>query len=160
MSYHFRYGDDLLLSNVEVKKYLHLSEDVESPISRNLEVSLCDQDARRDPCDEDEWVVELAESSQDDYWRVGEIVRIRNKLTAAYLCSHRRKIQDNDDYEVYGQKLRPAHSSPQGSKGKEESPPQKTQKHEESLWIVSEITPFIVGLELSSTLRRSASRRR
>lgn len=93
MSYHFRYGDQLLLSNVEAKKYLHLSEDVESPVSKNMEASLCDLDEKRGPCDEDEWVVELAESSQDDYWRVGEIVRLRHKETQAFLCAHKRKIQ-------------------------------------------------------------------
>ena len=129
MSYHFRYGDQLLLSNVEAKKYLHLSEDVESPVSRNMEASLCDYDEKRGPCEEDEWVVELAESSQDDYWRVGEIVRLRHKETQAFLCAHKRKIQENDDYEVYGQKLRLNSSSPQTKPKEEASSAPKSSKH-------------------------------
>lgn len=103
---------------------------MESPISKNMEVSLCDYDEKRGPCDEDEWIVELAESSQDDYWRVGEIVRLRHKETQAFLCAHKRKIQENDDYEVYGQKLRLNSNSASQSKPKEESSPLKTNKHE------------------------------
>lgn len=69
-----------------------------------MEVSLCDADERY--CAEDVWIVERAESSQDDYWRVGEVIRVKSRDATAYLCSHRRKIQENDDYEVYAQKLR------------------------------------------------------
>lgn len=91
MSYHFRYDDQILLSNVDTKKCVHLSEDIESPVSKNMEVSLCDQADR--PCIEDLWIVQRADSSQDDYWRVGELVRFRNRDSGAFLCSHRRKMQ-------------------------------------------------------------------
>jgi dolichyl-phosphate-mannose--protein O-mannosyl transferase len=69
MSYHFRYGDELLLSHADTRKCLHLSEEVESPVSKNMEVSLCDESERC--CSEDVWLVERADNSQDDYWRVG-----------------------------------------------------------------------------------------
>lgn len=53
---------------------------------------------------EDEWIIEPVDTSQDEYWRVGELIRIKNKLNSSYLCSHKRKIKENDDYEVYGLK--------------------------------------------------------
>lgn len=141
MSYHFRYGDELLISNVDTKKCLHLSDDIDSPVSKNMEVSLCDESDR--PCSEDFWIVERADSSQDDYWRVGELVRFKNKNTAAYLCSHRRKVQENDDYEVFGQRMKTELITKEGGKV-DPSVIVSTPKHEDSLWLVSEITPFIV----------------
>jgi hypothetical protein len=42
MAYHFKYNDELLLTNSIHNKNLHLSQDVESPVSKNMEVSLCE----------------------------------------------------------------------------------------------------------------------
>jgi hypothetical protein len=151
MSYHFRYGDELLISNVETKKCLHLSDGIDSPVSKNMEASLCDQADR--PCSEDLWIVERADSSQDDYWRVGELVRLRNKESTAFLCSHRRKVQENDDYEVFGQRLKLGVNGKEGGK-MDPNLNASTQKHEDSLWLVSEITPFIVIGEGVSTRPR------
>lgn len=42
VSYHFQYGDKILLSNVSFKKYLHATNDFDSEVSKNTEVSLCE----------------------------------------------------------------------------------------------------------------------
>lgn len=60
MSYHFKYGDEIVLKNVQTKKMLHLDEDFESPSSKNIEVSLCEQEDGKNPCYEDQWIVEIA----------------------------------------------------------------------------------------------------
>lgn len=60
-----------------------------------MEISLCEYGNEQSAEAGDEWVVEAADNVQDDYWRVGEIVRFKNKITEAYLCSHKRKMKEN-----------------------------------------------------------------
>ena len=53
LSYHFQYGDKILLSNVTAKKYLHVTEDFHSEVSKNYEVSLCENGEGHAGCVED-----------------------------------------------------------------------------------------------------------
>lgn len=57
ITYHFRYGDSILLSNTKMRKYLHASEEYESEITKNYEVSVCDNGAGSAHCAEDEWII-------------------------------------------------------------------------------------------------------
>jgi hypothetical protein len=45
------------LSNVTAKKYLHVTEDFHSEVSKNYEVSLCENGEGHAGCVEDEWEI-------------------------------------------------------------------------------------------------------
>ena len=45
---------------------------------------------------QEEWFVECVEESTDEFWRVGELIVIRNKDTSGYLCAHKKKLREND----------------------------------------------------------------
>ena len=52
---------------------------------------------------QEEWIIESTQDASDQYWRVGESFLIRNKDASAYLCAHKRRLKENDEYEVFGQ---------------------------------------------------------
>ena len=66
-----------------------------------MEVSLRENGGRYEP---QEWIIQLMEDSSDEFWKVGELIMIKNKVTSLYLCSHKKKIKENDQYEVFGQR--------------------------------------------------------
>jgi hypothetical protein len=71
LSYHFQYGDKILLRNISEGKFLQCS-DYPSEVSKNLEVSLCERGEKgmtNHPYDE--WEVTSASTTHDSYWRVG-----------------------------------------------------------------------------------------
>ena len=78
LSYHFQYGDTIWLSNVSAKKYLHVTDEFPSEISKNREVSLCENGEGLPGCVEDEWEVVKTTTTYDSYWRVGEQIKLKN----------------------------------------------------------------------------------
>lgn len=75
------------------KKYLHVTSDFDSEVSKNLEVSLCENGEGGPNCDEDAWVVKNVGSSYDGYWRVGEQIKIESAVFGKPLCSHSRRLR-------------------------------------------------------------------
>ena len=61
----------ILLNSTVAKKYLHVTSEFESEISKNYEVSLCDNGDGGPSCAEDEWIIKKVSNTQDNYWRVG-----------------------------------------------------------------------------------------
>lgn len=97
LSYHFQYGDRILLSSVTAKKYLHTTEDFASEASKNHEVSLCENGEGHPGCVEDEWEVEKTAVATDSYWRVGEFIKLKNVHFDSYLASHHKKLRESGD---------------------------------------------------------------
>lgn len=67
-AYHFKYNDPILLCHSLGQKYLHISVEYESQIAKKMEISLSELSWKTNL---EEWVVESAEDTVDDYWRVG-----------------------------------------------------------------------------------------
>ena len=104
VSYHFQYGNSILLTSVAFKKYLHATNDFESEVSKNIEVSLCENGDGGRNCQEDVWKVTPFGSSYDDYWRVGEQIKIESVLYAKPLCSHSKRLRESGDNEIFVKK--------------------------------------------------------
>lgn len=111
---HLKYGDQVLLSSCKVKKYLHASKDCESEVSKNFEVSLCENGDGSPSCVEDEWTVEKSAASMDSYWRVGEVIRLKSvECEGSYLASHRRKLKESGENEVFSIQYNPQQNAEQ-----------------------------------------------
>ena len=55
-------------------------------------------------CQEDVWKVTPFGSSYDDYWRVGEQIKIESVLYAKPLCSHSKRLRESGDNEIFVKK--------------------------------------------------------
>lgn len=124
----FKNGDLIVLTHSVSKKNIHTADEYDSPISQQCEVSACMNSEAATCCPEDEWKVELVEG-RDQYWRVGDIIRLINVRTGKYLCTHKKQLEENKEYEVFVPK-----KNEEGVEGESKN----------SQWIVCEQEPYIV----------------
>eukprot|EP00741_Cyanophora_paradoxa_P019206 tig00000215_g18542.t1 len=77
-------GTKIRLEHLNTKKNLH-SHDYQSPISRNYECSAFGDSGVGDQ--NDDWIVEAADRSSDQFWKRGASIRLRHVVTNYYLMT-------------------------------------------------------------------------
>lgn len=78
---------------------------------------------------------------RDEYWRVGDTIRLVNVRVRKYLCTHKKQLEENKEYEVFVPK-----KSEEGVEGEAKN----------AEWVVCEQEPYIVNDSLFSSQRPSS----
>ena len=103
-------------------------------MSKNIEVSLCENGDGGPNCQEDVWKVTPVGSTYDEYWRVGEQIKIESVAFGNPLCSHNKRLRESGENEVYVKK-----NKAEKVNGKENKDEGKAQPSFPDLWVVTDI---------------------